>query len=88
MTWQLIVARSAQKSLARFPSRDRERILAALEQLCLDPLAGDIVQLKHPLGGFRKRVGAYRIFFDIVAARNRVEVSGIERRGTTTYRRR
>jgi mRNA interferase RelE/StbE len=88
MTWTLIVARSAQKQLARLPSREQERVLAALRQMCDDPLAGDVKRLRNLDVAFRRRVGAYRILFDLDTARMRVEVTDIERRSDQTYRRR
>jgi len=48
-----------------------------------DPFSGDIKRL-HP-SGWRRRVGSYRVFFDLLPAERRVVVTAIERRTTTTY---
>lgn len=88
MTWTLIVARSAEKQLARLPNREQERILAALRLMRDDPLGGDVKRLRNLDAGFRRRVGAYRILFDLDTARMRVEVVDIARRSDQTYRRR
>ncbi|MBI3710525.1 MAG: hypothetical protein HY246_23010 [Proteobacteria bacterium] len=50
-----------------------------------DPLTGDIVKLKGT-GAFRRRVGEFRIIFDIDFAARGVRVLDILRRTTTTYR--
>ena len=53
-----------------------------------DPLTGDIRRLKNERAAFRRRVGDWRIFFDVDPERRVVDVSSIERRTTTTYRQR
>jgi mRNA-degrading endonuclease RelE of RelBE toxin-antitoxin system len=57
--------------------------------LARDPYeAGDVVALiGHPTG-FRLRVGAYRILYDLRPDVRAIDVSDIARRSTTTYRRR
>ncbi|MGH7814063.1 MAG: type II toxin-antitoxin system RelE family toxin [Candidatus Binataceae bacterium] len=53
-----------------------------------DPRGGDVLRL-HPVSGlpaFRRRVGDYRILFDLYPERNLILVSDIVRRTTTTYR--
>ncbi len=52
------------------------------------PFAGDIARLKNQPTAFRRRVGDWRIFFDVYPDRRLVAVSDIQRRTTTTYRRR
>jgi len=87
MNWQLVIVKSARKALRTFPDRDAAAIGAALEAMQRDPRAGDTVHLHDPrLPAFRRRVGAYRILFDIHADRRLVVVSCILRRTTTTYR--
>ena len=54
-----------------------------------NPLTGDIVRLhgQHPTA-WRRRVGAYRIFYDLDPVNHFIFVRLIERRTTTTYRKR
>ncbi|HMK68611.1 MAG TPA: hypothetical protein VK433_08700 [Stellaceae bacterium] len=76
----------AEKSLKTFPAADVRRILAAMEAMRLDPLSGDVVKLKgQGKRGFRRRVGDYRILFQIDFVRRWVIVSDVLRRTTTTY---
>ena len=86
--WQVIVAKPAQKLLARAPRPERERIWEALEAMRIDPLAGDVRPLTNQPTAFRRRVGHWRIFFDLNQEIQRVDVTAIERRTSTTYRRR
>ena len=53
-----------------------------------DPFAGDVERLTPERTAFRRRVGDWRIFFDVDPERRLVEVRDIQRRTTTTYRRR
>jgi mRNA interferase RelE/StbE len=85
MIWQLHVARRAQKELKRIPGKDRERILAALHEMSENPFSGDIVLLKGQLTGWRRRVGNYRIFFDVYPDISLIDVTDIARRSSTTY---
>jgi mRNA interferase RelE/StbE len=85
MSWQLRVARRAQKELKRVPAKDRERILAALHEMSENPFSGDIVLLKGQLTGWRRRVGNYRIFFDVYPDISLIDVTDIARRSSTTY---
>lgn len=54
----------------------------------LDPFAGDVARLKNERTAFRRRVGDWRIFFDVYRQEGLVKVPLIERRSSTTYRKR
>jgi mRNA-degrading endonuclease RelE of RelBE toxin-antitoxin system len=53
-----------------------------------DPFTGDIQPLEKQPSAFRRRVGDWRIFFDVYRERRQVDVTDIRRRTTTTYRKR
>ncbi len=50
-----------------------------------DPFGGDIVRLKAQPTAWRRRVGDWRILFDVNTAEQTVDVVAIERRTSTTY---
>lgn len=50
-----------------------------------NPFAGDVKKLQGGLEGYRRRVGNWRVFFDVITSASRVVVTAIERRTTTTY---
>ena len=83
MNWMLLVAEAARKQLARLPDRDQRHIEQALGAMQENPFGGDIKRL-HP-AGWRRRVGNYRIFYDLFVRERRIVVSAIERRTSTTY---
>jgi mRNA-degrading endonuclease RelE of RelBE toxin-antitoxin system len=83
MNWTLLVANPARKSLASFPEKDQFRIERALDAMRKDPFSGDIKRLQP--SGWRRRVGNYRIFYDLLIDQKRIVVIAIERRTSTTY---
>lgn len=85
MTWTLTLAKRAQKEFAKAPAKSQRLLRAALEQMQQNPLSGDILPLKSERATWRRRVGAYRIFFDVYPERQHVDVVDIARRTSTTY---
>ena len=84
MEWTVVLAGPARKSLKRIPVSDKTRILATLSEMQQNPFQGDIRKLQG-LPGFRRRVGDWRILFEVVPERRHIVVSAIERRTSTTY---
>ncbi|MEK7101734.1 MAG: type II toxin-antitoxin system RelE/ParE family toxin [Patescibacteria group bacterium] len=85
MTWQIVVDVSVRKKLLHIPHKDVERIEEALDQLEDSPFGGDA----HKMGGqentWRRRVGSYRLFYDIFVFEKTVLVFNLKRRGSKTY---
>ena len=48
-----------------------------------DPFSGDVKRLQP--SGWRRRVGNYRVFYDLHIEEHRILVIGIKRRTSTTY---
>lgn len=86
--WEVRVRKPARRSVLRAPRPERERLLRALEEMEREPFTGDIQPLKNQPTAWRRRVGAWRIFFDVYPDQRLVDVVDIDRRTTTTYRRR
>jgi len=89
MEWTVVLADPAQKrparnALKRVPTADKTRILAALAEMQEDPFQGNIRKLQG-LPGFRRRVGNWRIFFEVIPEQRHVVIAAIERRTSTTY---
>jgi len=51
-----------------------------------NPFSGDIVRLVSERSTWRRRAGAYRIFFDVYPEIHHIDVVDISRRTSTTYR--
>ncbi len=65
MIYSVVLFSSAIKDLEALPKEIRTRIGEALRVLQTFPHDRGIKKLKPPLGGYRKRVGDYRILFDV-----------------------
>jgi mRNA-degrading endonuclease RelE of RelBE toxin-antitoxin system len=50
-----------------------------------DPFSGDIARLKAQPTAWRRRVGSYRIFYDVYPRQLLIVVTAIQRRTSTTY---
>ena len=85
MTWTIHIAKRAEKQLAKAPAKSRRLLLAALQEMQENPFSGDISRLTAQRSTWRRRVGAYRIFFDVYPGRNHIDVLDIARRTSTTY---
>jgi len=80
-TWKLIVAASAERSLARLPSK----IAAATVEFMLGPLVEAPRRVGHPLqpelsGLWSARRGAYRIVYELDDSTRTVQVIRIDYR--------
>ena len=84
MEWTVVLGGPARKSLKRIPAGDKTRILAALAEMQQNPFQGDIRKLQG-LPGFRRRVGDWRILFEVILECRHVVIAAIERRTSTTY---
>jgi mRNA interferase RelE/StbE len=86
MSWDFRLANKAERALRSIPERDRGRINRALNEMKADPLSGDIVALKGEYQGqFRRRVGSWRIVFELNREARVLVVHDITRRTSTTY---
>lgn len=85
MRWELYLRDRAKKATRRLPKKDRIRIAEALNALMVDPYSGDIEKLGGEENSWRRRIGSYRIKFQIRVESNIVFVYEIERRTSKTY---
>ena len=86
MVWEVVLGGSAKRALRKLPKDDATRIGAALKEMELDPFSGDITALRGVYkGSFRRRIGSWRLLFDIVTEDRRVIILDIRRRTSTTY---
>jgi len=65
MAWNLQLAGPAQKDFRRLPSKDQERVKAALLAMQEDPFQGDINRLQGQPTAWRRRIGNHRILCDL-----------------------
>jgi mRNA interferase RelE/StbE len=85
MAWNLHITGPAQKEFRKLPAKDQARVKDALMAMQQDPFSGDIKRLKGQASAWRRRVGNYRIVYDLHLNEQQIVVSGILRRTSTTY---
>ncbi len=62
--------------------------MRALDEMQRNPFTGDVARLTNQPSTFRRRVGDWRLFFDVYPDHQLVRVRLVDRRTTTTYRQR
>ena len=85
MNWMVVLTRPAKKELSKIPSKDLKYIEKALSGMQSDPFLGDVVRLAGLGDSVRRRVGNWRIFFDVDFDKRMVIVLSVVRRASNTY---
>ena len=83
--WDLLVEPDIEKKFKRFPKRDALVVWENMLQLAANPYFGDVKKMKGQTNSWRKRVGAYRVFYRIFSDTRVVAVYDVERRTSKTY---
>ena len=60
-------------------------MVGVIELFPLDPYVGDIQKIKGEKDVWRRRVGNYRIFYEIDRNEKIIHIFRVERRGSKTY---
>jgi mRNA interferase RelE/StbE len=83
--WELRVDPAVLRQLRRFPSKDAKRILDAIDGMAFNPYAGDIEKMRGEEDVWRRRIGSYRVLYEVIASDRIVHVFHVVRRTSTTY---
>ena len=83
--WDLQVDHGVFKTLRKIPRRDASALLVVIRLLPADPYFGDIQKMKGQENTWRRRSGAYRLFYKIKVAEKIILVFRMERRTSKTY---
>lgn len=85
MVWVLHLRKRVKKIIGRFPKNDQRRVIEILRQMEQNPFFGDIVKLEDGDNLWRRRIGAYRIFYECMPNRKIIYVFKVKRRTSKTY---
>lgn len=85
MNWRVVLTKSAEKQLRHLPKKEISRIGGILDNFEENPFAGDVVKLAGEGNVWRRRVGNYRIIYELDIHARAVFVYDIARRTSTTY---
>ncbi|MEK7099102.1 MAG: type II toxin-antitoxin system RelE/ParE family toxin [Patescibacteria group bacterium] len=83
--WDLQIDSVVFKTLRTLPRRDAEALLVVIRLLPADPYFGDIQKMKGEENTWRRRTGAYRVFYKIKVEEKILLVFRLERRTSKTY---
>ncbi len=83
--WNLLLSAPAQKDFKNLPQKDQRRVKTVLRAMQADPFRGDVKRLKGQSTAWRRRVGNYRVIYDLYVNEHLIAVAGIVRRTSTTY---
>ncbi len=83
--WKIVVHGNVEKQLAKIPWADSVRIRDVIRGLVFYPYGGDAQKLKGEENIWRRRVGNYRIKYEILKDERVVYVFDVERRTSRTY---
>lgn len=86
MSWELLVANQARKSLSKLSKNIANKILEVLGEISADPYSGDIKKVKGYTDTWRRRVGRYRITYEVSVPTKVISVTSIEIKTYNTYR--
>jgi mRNA interferase RelE/StbE len=84
MKWGLVIASRAKRQFRRLSADERDGIDQAFSEMCDNPFQGDVKFLRG-LDTMRRRVGDWRILYELNEAQKLIVVTAIKRRGSTTY---
>mgnify|MGYP003393138350 CR=1 FL=1 len=83
--WKLKIDAGIYKDLSKFPKDYAQKILGVILSLRDNPYAGDIEKIKGEENTWRKRVGVYRVFYEIYPELSFIHILWVERRNSKTY---
>ena len=79
-SWDLQIDPSVFKAFQKISRHDAEALLAVIRLLPTDPYFGDIQKMKGKENTWRRRIGAYRIFYKIKMTEKMLLVFRVERK--------
>ena len=82
----MLIHPKAVRELQALEAKDRRSIDKAIMEMLKGPLTGDVRWLKPAeLGQYRKRIGRWRIFFEVEVHKRVVFITAVRPRTSTTY---
>ena len=73
------------KFLGGIPRPDSERILYVIQNLPRDPFRGDIQKMKGEKNIWRRRIGNYRVRYELIPVEKVIHIFLAERRTSKNY---
>ncbi len=88
INWDLQIDPNVFKYLKKIPRNNAERVLLSIKILSSEPFNGDIQKMKGEKHVWRRRIGTYRVFYELLPKEKVIHVFHVERRASKTYKKR
>jgi len=85
MAWELKIDKAVFKELKKFPANNAKRLIEVIENLPFNPFFGDLQKMHGKENVWRRRIGSYRLFFELYTEQKIIFVYWVERRTSKTY---
>ncbi len=83
--WVLQIDDSVYRFLKKIRRKDAEWLFMAIRDLPGDPFRGDIKKMKGEQNVWRRRIGVYRIRYELIAEEKVIHIFLVERRTSNSY---
>ena len=83
--WVLQIDPAVYKFLSRISHKETARLLTIIQDLPEDPFAGDIQKMKGENNIWRRRVGSFRIRYELIVEERVIHIFLVERRTSSSY---
>ena len=88
MSWEVLIRSKTAKNIETLPKENVARIKEVFYLMRINHYQGDIEKMEGEKNVWRRRVGSYRIFYELFSQKKVIYIFRVERRTTTTYRKR
>ena len=85
MNWELQIPKRVARQLKRLPRKESERVVSVIQQFASSPYDGDVEKMSGTEDLWRRRVGSYRITYEVYPSRKIIRIFSVERRASHTY---
>lgn len=83
MAYKILLSKKSEKQLNKISKNNQKSIAVSIEQLVeftVKSQSINIKKLKTPFPGYRKRVGNYRILFEVITEQKEIKIYKIGHR--------
>jgi mRNA-degrading endonuclease RelE of RelBE toxin-antitoxin system len=79
MDWELIIDKVVKKQLRKIQN-EAGKIIFVAETLPANPYAGDIKRMEGEKDVWRRRIGSYRIYYEVLTKEKTINVFDVKRK--------
>ena len=83
--WRVVVTNTAKRQLRRIPKGDAACIEKIIDMMAMDVFGGDIAKIGGEENRWRRRVGNYRVMYDLLVDGSTIFIYDVRRRTSSTY---